>query len=146
MALCLNTRINCLQGHVRPEAALHCWHGSRLTKVPHKNVHKTSRQADLLCLAQSFWTVPKFVAMTTLTQPDGNPCRFGGAVAPAVAGPTTQAEADLLMDGNATLVRLVLHNLVTGHRRLIHPVVRDANVTRFQKGAQAKLRLIETAA
>ncbi len=103
-----------------------------------------SREGDF---ADKFNGMPKYVASTTLTDPEwNNTTVLGDDVAGEVARLREAPGGDVLVNGSATLVRtLVEHDLVDEYRLMVFPTVLGAGKRLFADGASIPaLDLVES--
>ena len=103
-----------------------------------------SREGDF---ADKFNGMPKYVASTTLTDPEwNNTTVLGDDVAGEVARLREAPGGDVLVNGSATLVRtLVEQDLVDEYRLMVFPTVLGAGKRLFADGASIPaLELVES--
>ena len=102
-----------------------------------------TREGDF---ADKFNTMPKYVASTTLTDPEwSNSTVLEGDVAEAVAGLKRDLEGIILVNGSVQLVEtLMAHDLVDEYRLMVFPTVLGGGKRLFGGlGEPASLRLLE---
>ncbi len=89
-------------------------------------------------------TMPKYVATTSLTEPEWNATFLQGEVAEAVAQLKTQPD-NLLINGSADLVNyLTRHNLIDEYRIMIFPVVQGEGRMLWEPGTKIALTLADS--
>jgi dihydrofolate reductase len=96
--------------------------------------------------ADKFNTMPKYVASTTLKDPEwSNSTVLEGDVAEAVARLKQDLEGVILVNGSVQLVQtLVEHDLVDEYRLMVYPTVLGAGKRLFgELDAAATLRLVD---
>jgi dihydrofolate reductase len=97
--------------------------------------------------ADKFNTMPKYVASTTLRNPDwNNSTVLEGDVAEAVSRLKQELDGDILVNGSVQLVQtLIEHDLVDEYRLMIFPTVLGGGKRLFgELGDAASLRLVDT--
>ena len=97
--------------------------------------------------ADKFNNMPKYVASTTLKDPEwNNSTVLDGDVAEAVAKLKQEIEGDILVNGSVQLVHtLIEHGLVDELRLMVFPTVLGAGKRLFgETSAAAGLRLVES--
>lgn len=89
-------------------------------------------------------SLPKFVASTTLQNPEWNAAVIGGDVAQEVSALKQQPGQDILIYGSADLVQTLLPlGLVDELRLLIYPVVLGSGKRLFNENSKTTLKLAE---
>jgi dihydrofolate reductase len=97
--------------------------------------------------ADKFNTMQKYVASTTLKDPEwNNSTVIQGDVAEEVAKLTQEYQGDILVNGSRTLVRtLQKHKLVDEYRLMVFPIVLGKGKRLFDDGNDSTpLKLVET--
>ena len=85
--------------------------------------------------------MPKYVATTTLTEPEWNAQFLQGDVAEAVGKLKTEP-GSLLINGSASLVNLLTrHNLIDEYRIMVYPVVVGEGRKLWDEGTKVALKL-----
>ena len=85
--------------------------------------------------------MPKYVATTTLTEPEWNAQFLQGDVAEAV-GKLKAEPGTLLINGSASLVNLLTrHNLIDEYRIMVYPVVVGEGRKLWDEGTKVALKL-----
>jgi dihydrofolate reductase len=104
-----------------------------------------SREGDF---ADKFNGMPKYVVSTTLGDPEwNNSTVIGEDIAARVAGLKSAHDGDVLVNGSAQLVRLLLDaGLVDELRLMVFPVLLGAGRRLFEDGARSSLRLVRSQA
>ena len=88
--------------------------------------------------------MPKYVATTTLTEPQWNAQFLRGDVVDAIAKLRTEP-ATLLINGSASLVNLLTrHNLIDEYRIMVYPVVIGEGRRLWDEGTKVALKLERT--
>lgn len=88
--------------------------------------------------------MPKYVATTTLTEPQWNAQFLRGDVVDAIAKLKTEPAA-LLINGSASLVNLLTrHNLIDEYRIMVYPVVVGEGRRLWDEGTKVALKLERT--
>jgi dihydrofolate reductase len=86
-------------------------------------------------------SMPKYVATTTLTDPEWNATFLDGDVAEAVAGLKAGPD-NLLINGSGNLVNyLARHNLIDEYRIMVFPVVQGEGRKLWEPGTKLALSL-----
>lgn len=89
-------------------------------------------------------SMPKYVATTSLTEPEWNATFLQGEVADAVAKLKTEP-GTLLLNGSADLLNhLTRHNLVDEYRIMVYPVVVGEGRKLWHDGTKIALKLADT--
>jgi dihydrofolate reductase len=103
-------------------------------------------QTDEAGFADRMNTMPKYVASTTLKDPEwNNTTVIDGDVAEAVAKLKEDPGQDILVAGSAQLVQTLReHDLVDEYRLLVYPVVLGSGKRLFGDGGTVSLRPAET--
>jgi dihydrofolate reductase len=103
-------------------------------------------QADEAGFADRMNNMPKYVASTTLTDPEwNNSTVIEGDVAEAVAKLKEEPGQDILIAGSAQLVQTLReHDLVDEYRLLVYPIVLGSGKRLFGDGGTVSLRPAET--
>jgi dihydrofolate reductase len=95
--------------------------------------------------ADTFNSLPKYVASTTLTSTEWNATLLTGDVPEAVAELKRRTSGELMVHGSATLVRtLAAHDLVDNYRFLVYPVVLGSGKRLFDDWTKTTLDLVES--
>ncbi|GAA3339613.1 dihydrofolate reductase family protein [Amorphoplanes nipponensis] len=88
--------------------------------------------------------MPKYVATTTLTEPEWNAQFLGGDVVAEVARLKARPDS-LLINGSASLVNLLTrHNLIDEYRIMVYPVVVGEGRKLWDEGTKVALQLQST--
>ncbi|HET6530856.1 MAG TPA: dihydrofolate reductase family protein [Actinoplanes sp.] len=88
--------------------------------------------------------MPKWVATTTLTEPEWNATFIQGDVAERVRALKSEP-GNLLINGSATLVNyLTRHNLIDEYRVMVYPVVIGTGRRMWDEGTKVALRLTDS--
>jgi dihydrofolate reductase len=88
--------------------------------------------------------MPKYVATTTLTEPEWNAQFLQGDVVEAVTELKTDS-GSLLINGSASLVNLLTrHNLIDEYRIMVYPVVVGEGRKLWDEGTKVALKLNST--
>jgi dihydrofolate reductase len=89
-------------------------------------------------------SMPKWVATTTLTEPEWNAQFIQGDVAEAVAK-LKASTGNILINGSADLINyLTKHNLIDEYRIMIYPVVVGAGRKLWHEGTAAKFDIAKS--
>ncbi len=98
--------------------------------------------------APYFNSVRKYVVSTTLETAEWNNSHIiSGNIVEAITNLKQQEGQDILVNGSATLVHMLMqHELVDRYRLLVYPVVVGNGKRLFHEGTTARLKLVESQA
>lgn len=89
--------------------------------------------------------LPKFVASTTLSDPQWNASLLEGDVAAEVSKLKQQPGQDILIYGSSGLVHTLMpHDLIDEYRIWVYPVIVGSGRRLFRDGSETALSLVDT--